>query len=223
MSDGQAPHRSNVERLTDLITAIDGIAHELGARLLRLDALQSKVVQHAPEVARPYWANRQAASIHGLLLYEKTIATELAKRGVHIWTDADQCWRIVNENWLTSHADIRAHVAAPRIPGRVCRFCRIVELPSSQPLVVIEGKRAAPLETASTQLQPGSVFAHEQCVPHWERWLEIANRYPTQEAAEAADREAGRITGGAPSAPPEPEYLPRAPEGFVHETKGADQ
>lgn len=211
--------RTDAERVTDLVAAVERVAFEVGARMFRLDALHSKIAQTVVPEAQAYWTGKLPATVHGMLLNESTIAAELAKRGILIWYhDPDKRWRIVNPNWLTAHADIRTFVAGERIPGHVCRFCRIVELPTSQQFIAVDAERPGPLATVNgiTQLQPGRIYAHEQCVPHWNRWVEIANRYPTQEAAEAADRDAGRQSGVVPQAP-EPEFPDAtAPAGFFH-------
>ncbi len=215
------PSRTQSERLVDLINAVVMIAKEVGARIYKTDALASKVCMTVPSEVQPYWLGLRPQQVSGLLLNEKSVAAELAKRGVLVWfNEPDQRWRIVDTNWLTAHAGIRKHITSERIPGRVCRFCRMFELPSIQ-LYTVDRENRGPLSTVNgvVQLEPGRVYLHDQCVPSWNQWLAIANRYPTQEAAEQADREAGRVSNEPPKL--EIHELDPAPsERFEHVSTG---
>ena len=87
--------------------------------------------------------------------------------------------------------------------GRRCQFCLIQEPPTSLELIPVDPERRGKLEIFNgvVQLQAKTIHAHEKCIPHWHRWLAIAEQYKTQAEAEAADIEAGRTQQPLPEMP----------------------
>ncbi len=191
------PSRTPAQRCQDIITAVEGIVASRGAILLQTDALHSQVVAHCPREAQAFWARQPEPKVTGVLLNEPEVMKELNARGVIAWWhEPDRNWRIVNTRWRVAHAEIRSYVMAAKRPGRVCRFCDLIDAPTGQDFVLHESKRPGPLATANgaTQVEAVTVQLHPQCLPYWDHWVSIANSYPGQEAAQAADEAAGRST-----------------------------
>jgi hypothetical protein len=138
----------------------------------------------------------------------------LKTRGILTWfNEPDQRHRVVDVNWLTSHADIRDHVVGGVIKGKRCSFCRIHETPNYAGFIAVDptDRQALAVSNDVVQLRLGVVYVHTQCLVYWHRWVGIAARYATQEAAEEADRLEGREPrvlpeppSFEPDAPPEP-------------------
>lgn len=209
---------TTAERITSLIAALTALAHVKRVALLKLDALHSLLIAHFRADVAGYWANR-AGEIQGWIcdpkptsviddggagtgLLQRTVserislvAEELRSRGVLVWYyEPDRHFRLIDTNWLEAHADIRAHVAKEWEGGRRCRFCEMTEIATSPQLVAVDPAKRSVLPTlnGAVVLQTGTIYAHERCIPHWERWRTIAESYKTQEEAAEADRVAGR-------------------------------
>lgn len=211
-------HPSSIERITSLSDALESIARKYGGILCKTDALHSLVAEHAPADTRAYWSGNREGEIFGWIRQQADVVDVLAPRGILVWTnEADRRIRIVNTNWLRAHADIRRFVME-RWHGRRCRFCRIDEIPTSLELEPLAPQKRSGVAFVNgvVQLQVGQVHLHERCMPFWKSWLAVAESYASQEAAEVADREAGRVMGAAPAAPDDLQLDAAAPEGFFH-------
>lgn len=221
-------HLSTQERIASLVAALDALAKSKGGILAKPDTLHSFVCQYAPQADRNYWAGDRQGEIYGMIRSQPEVRELLEQSGVLAWVlIEDRRTRLVNTNWLTSHAEIRRFVTDQWPGGRRCRFCRIDEVPATRALVAVDPERRKGYTTVNgvVSLQPGQIHVHAQCTPHWQRWLAIAESYPDQAAAEAADRAAGRASASAcPPMPnaPEPERL-APPESAEREARTPEE
>jgi hypothetical protein len=202
-----------------LATAVENLAKAKGNGMWRIDTLHSQVVMHAVEADRDYWARMPERRVSGLLRNVPQIVELLNSRGVLTWWfEPDGRHRIVDANWLIAHSDIRAFVAGEAMRGRRCRFCRIEETPVYPGLVAVDPEERHPLVVdgaSGVQVRVGVAYVHPQCQPFWHEWVSIAQRYPTQQAAEEADRAEGRLPRVLPAPPSyEPDPPQVLPEGY---------
>jgi hypothetical protein len=189
------------ERADSLIDSLEAIAQGRGAGLYQFDSLHSAVVDYAPPHDKIWWHQQPAGLVVGILRNEPAVTKALMKRGVLIWEGApnalnagDDLWRLVYVDWLTAHQDIFKFVLDSTPMGRRCRFCLMQEPPASQELqpLMLERQHGVTVVNGVVSLMPGAVLTHELCREHWVRWLEIASRHGSEEAAQAADAAAKR-------------------------------
>jgi hypothetical protein len=216
----RAPLKPDAEIARSLAVAIEGLAKGTGAGLWQIDTLHSQVALHAAEVDRVYWQGVAKERVSGMLRTgagrSGDIFGLLESRGILTWFDwRDQRHRIVDTNWLTAHADIRAFVTSDALRGKRCRFCRISETPSYAGLISVDPEKRNPLVSVNdvVQVQKGTVNTHQECLPYWNKWVAIASQYATPQAAEEADQAAGRAPRAMPAVPAyEPDQQPEVPE-----------
>jgi hypothetical protein len=194
-----------VERAQSLAIAVVGIARAKRSALLNQADLRDLVTLHCPASDSAYWAGPccSASQIAGLLQFEGWEKIELGWWGgpidssarkvgelrrlieaenVMFWDrEPDQSWRIVDATWISAHQDIYNWEKKPWAGGHRCRFCEMHENESLDELKRVDvGSRYG--------------LVHERCKPHFVAWHEIAAKYATAEAAEEADKIAGRIS-----------------------------
>jgi hypothetical protein len=187
-----------------LVAAVVAIAREgIGVRLSATD-LWEEVVQRAPE-----WSVRQAHSIWGILEFEGwervvengvrqvgDLRRLIEAEGVDFWPEeTDRRFRLVDTQWLSSHADAFRWVVGPWGGGRRCRFCAMAESPMVDSIVPVELERRhgrTMLNGVAVLDSAGHALTHGRCrLP----WLELLTRiapYRSVEDAIAADKAAGR-------------------------------
>jgi hypothetical protein len=184
------------ERADSLIESIEAVAKGRGAGLYRTDSLHSAVVDYSPSGDKVWWHQQPSGLVAGVLRTEPAVTKALKQRGVLIWEGAatvlrggDELWRLVYVDWLTAHQDIFKFVIDTTPMGRRCRFCLTVEPPDSEELVplTLERQHGVTVVNGVVSLTPGWVHTHERCRDHWLRWLGIASRLGSEEAAQAAD------------------------------------
>lgn len=216
--ESPAPSMSSRDRNISAVAAFVSWARTCGAAIVRFDSAHRMIVTHCPEADRPFWAAQPPELIAGLVAHE--IAPALEAEGVYAWraNPDDGLIRVVDQNRLTAHGDIRRWVDPVNWPGgRRCRCCGIEEPPTGMQLVTVDPEKRNTFTRINDvfQICPGVIYAHEKCRDTWQRWLDIANRYKTQEEADAADREAGRAAKAPqPMADLEPLPLAALPPGY---------
>lgn len=208
-------HPTAVERIDSLVAGVERLAREKGAGMYLGDALHSLVMERLTGDIQAYWHRAGHHSLFGMIRNQPEVAELLRDRGILVWTNADDRHvRLVNTQWLVTHADIRAHVAKEWEGGRRCRLCRITEIATSRELSPVDPARRGHYTMQSGQhvMQPGVIYAHEQCIQTWKQWLAIAESYKTQAEAEAADIAAGRTAQPATALPDLKSEKPRGDE-----------
>lgn len=180
-------------RILTLIAALEQMTIARGNRLYQVDALHECAIGFMPDDVRNQWRTIGQHKLAGHIAHQSEVAEQLESRGILVWQGDDHLIRLVNVNWLATHAAIREHVTT-KVVGRRCQFCGIQEGQSSRELIPVDPQKRGQLEILDgvVQLQTRTVHTHAKCAPHWSRWLAIAERYKTQAEAEAADIEAGR-------------------------------
>jgi hypothetical protein len=194
---------TTAEAMGSLATTLIAIAQDRNG-LRRPDALHALVVRHCPEADREYWAGESERRVFGLIRHEPDVRKLVAD--VIVEARDDNLVLLVNTRWLSAHADIRRHITDPWEGGRRCRFCLVTEPPQSLALQPVEPEKRSRLDLVNgvLQLQAATIYTHAVCEPFWRQWLAIAESYPSQEAAEEADKAAGREPRTKPAAPDEP-------------------
>lgn len=228
LSPTPAPVMSSHDRNASAVAAFTAWVKDKGAAIVPWDSAHRMVVTYCPEADRGYWSGQAPAVIAGLVA--SVIAPELEAQGVLTWrpNPDDHYIRVVDTNHLHAHADIRRWVDSANWRGGFrCRFCGIQEVQSSLQLQVTDPEQRLNwrMEGGKVHLQPGRVYTHEQCRKHWFKWLDIANRYASQEEAEAADKAAGREPT-APRPMPDLEPVKALPAGYTdnsHHSTAAEQ
>jgi hypothetical protein len=178
-----------------LATAIVAIARARRSARLNATDLKDLVENHAPARDLAFWVKQYPGRVVGLLRNVPEIRKLVEPYAVLFWEMwEDEQWRIVDSHWLESHADIRRWVTDPWPGGRYCRFCACQENPHVNALLSVEVERRNGLQMIgdTVVLQVGGALTHDPCRPFWIQWCAIAAKYPTQEAAEEADKIAGR-------------------------------
>lgn len=186
-------------RILTLIAALEQMTIARGNHIYQVDALHECAMQFMPDDVRNLWRTIGPHKLAGHIAHQSEVAEQLEARGILVWQGDDHLIRLVNINWLKTHAAIREHVTM-RVIGRRCQFCGIQEGQSSRELIPVDPAKRGQLEIANgaVQLQTRTVHTHAKCAPHWSRFLAIAERYKTQAEAEAADIEAGRTQQPVP-------------------------
>lgn len=194
---------SPAEAITTHVDAAEQMTLARGNHLYQVDSALDCAMQFMPDDVRGYWRTAGPHKFAGYVSHEPEVASQLEARGILIWRSVlDGLIRLVNTNWLTTHAAIREHVMT-KVVGRRCSFCQIQEPQSSLELIPVDPQQRGKLELANgaVQLQTKTVHTHAKCAPHWLRWLAIAESYKTQAEAEAADLAAGRTQQPVPEMP----------------------
>jgi len=198
-------HPTTPERFESLADGLERVARDKGAIICRADALLSLMVERLSGDIQSYWHSAGQQELFGLIRNEPDVAELLRPRGILAWTnDQDKHIRVVNTERLSTHANIYAHVDHRQWQGgRRCRACCIPEIASSRELVPVdpERRRGYTMKNDSFVMQPHVIYAHEQCLPSWHRWLAIAGQYASLAEAEAADVAAGRTPQASPEMP----------------------
>jgi len=191
-------------RADSLIASLEALAKARGAALYTIDSLHSMVVNFAPEGHKPWWHERPARLIAGILRTERDVTQTLKQRGVLSWEGTrtsssevlppDDMWRLVHVDWLTAHEDIYQFVIDSTPMGRRCRFCLITEPPDSAELkpVELERRHGRTFVNGIESLIPGMAHTHDVCRRFWLQWLELASKYQSREEVRDADAAAGR-------------------------------
>lgn len=210
---------SPAERITTLAEALEQLWIARGNCLYQVDGAYECALQVMPDDIRGYWHTAGPHKLAGHISHEPEVASQLEARGILVWRSvADGLIRLVNTNWLTTHAAIREHVMT-RVVGKRCQFCRIQEPGASLELLPVDPEKRGKLEISNgaVQLQTRQIQAHAKCIPHWKRWLAIAESYKSQAEAEAADIAAGRTAQALPALPDlESEKKPCGDDGSAH-------
>ena len=197
------PALNPAARITTLVDALEQLAIVRGNRLYQVDGLHECTTQVMPDDIRSYWHTAGPYKLVGHISHEPEVTSQLEARGILVWRGAtDGLTRLVNANWLTSHAAIREHVMT-KVIGRRCQFCRIQEPDTSRELSPVSPQQRGKLEISNgaVQLQTKQIHAHLKCIPHWQRWLAMAEGYRSQAEAESADSAAGRTVQALPALP----------------------
>lgn len=179
---------TTVDRIRSLSDALIAIARPLkGGALFLPDALQLAVLQHCSSHTRDYWGEAtRGLEMYGLVRSVPEVAELCRTQGVLTWTKTGGkfVW-IVNTDWLTSPADIHAFVTGQGEPGRRCRFCQILEPPTSRELQPVDqSNRGHVAVNGVVQLRTDVAYTHEPCRSQWERWVGIAARHVALPAPE---------------------------------------
>jgi hypothetical protein len=223
----RAAARPDADIHRSLAIAIENLGKTTAAGLWAIDTLHSQIVERAPEPDRAYWEAVPPERVSGLLQRTKPMLELLASRGILTWFGwQDRRHRVIDVNWLTAHADIRAFVAGEMQRGKRCRFCRMIETPAFNGFVaVLPRERNALVPTAAVVvLQTDAVHVHAECGPYWRQWVQIAESYASQDAAEEADRVAGRVPRSAPEPRSfEPDPPQALPPGYSSEPTVVDR
>lgn len=198
LSMPKAPDRypSKLERIVSLANGLEAVARARGAAALPADSLHRLVVAALGGDERGFWAKEQPQAIAGFIKSEPELSDELKARGILVWLfEHDLQIRLVDTQWLQTHADIYDHILSEPEPGARCRFCRLHETDGSA--------------LTDFKLQIGdrintNARVHAACCQTFGTWVVIAKSYPNIEAAVAADIEAGRAQGAAPALPAVP-------------------
>jgi len=188
------------EKVTVLVDALERVANRVGAALLPLDTALVHVAQEctAPTDAQ-FWSKQQPQQLLGLVLHEPSLVMELQTRGILVWgDDQDSKIRLVNTNWLTTHAAIFAFVTGDNPAGNRCRFCRLPERKSNSLVTVDTPARNLhyPALTIKAESQ-----VHADCKQPWLDWVQIARRYRNADEAMQADESEGRNGAPVPALP----------------------
>ena len=219
------PGKFPQDMIKKYVTAIEW-ARSVGSAIVRFDSARQMVILNCPEADIAFWTAQSANLIAGLVAEELKNSDHMKAAGVLAFrADPDDgLIRLVDVSTATAHSDIYRRVTDRWVGGKRCRLCAIAEPPDSMELQAVdpEQRNGYNLVNGVQQLQPGVVHTHRPCREHWLRWLQIAQSYPSLEAAQAADLKAGRVSRGAPSMPQTDTETPTAaPAGW--EPTRADQ
>lgn len=188
-------------RILTLIEALEQMTLARGNHLYQVDGLHECALQFMPDDVRSQWRTIGQHKLAGHIAHQSEVAEQLEARGILVWrSEIDGLIRLVHTNWLTAHAAIREHVMT-KVIGRRCQFCSIQESQSSRELMPVDPAKRGKLAILDgvVQLQTKTIHAHLRCIPHWLRWLSIAEQYKSKAEAEASDIEAGRTPGALPA------------------------
>ena len=201
-TEAVAPSRRNYRHLEggelhrSFAAAVVGLARVVSSGLYTATDLRELVLDHVPLPDLAFWTTQSAGHMRGLLEFEEDVRKLIEAEGVKHWIRwEDQGIRIVNTRWLEAHADIRAWVLEPWPGGYTCRFCGMKENARVSALEQVElTRRQGERRIGETVvLEPGrGSHTHPECRRYWLEWITIASRYASDEAAAAADEQAGR-------------------------------
>lgn len=193
-------HLNPAAMILTLVAALEQMTLARGNHLYQVDGLHSCAMEFMPDDIRGHWRTIGPHKLAGYISHEPEVAEQLEARGILVWRGEDRLVRLVNTEWIKTDAAKREHVQR-KVVGRCCSFCLIQESQTSRELIPVDPAKRGKLEILDgvAQLQTKTIHAHEKCIPHWLRWLAIAERYKTQGEAEAADIEAGRTPGALPA------------------------
>jgi hypothetical protein len=200
----------------DVIAAtIAAVAKAKGGSRMPPDTLFAIAITHADPANREFIGKLSEPKLSGWM-QQLPFQEKLKKEHnvVTFYVERDRCHRIVDLDWLTAHALIRRHVLDTTLRGLRCRFCRVQE--SDEGAITLIASKLEERHTISRDgagraidVKASQGYVHEACLPTWAKWIGIAKRYETDEAAEAADLAAGRTsTTVPPLQEPEPAHVP---------------